>query len=313
MNITWKAKIDDTWSVIGTNNTVGNGTYYCSNTVWANTYSTLYDWKVEINDGQGNWYNKTFSFTTIAEPNLPPTQENPLLVSEYGTNTTYEDLICSNQSTMDPNGVNVYNTYHWLKNSNSLTNLLLSFNTENQTNVKDYSGYNNNGTITGATWTPNGVIGGAYHFSGVDSQDYISIPHSSTLDGGGTWTAMTIEHWIYLTSDQINSRIIAKMANQANIRSYQIGFQSSNPNRLLAGVYIGSDSYKEVTYNTPLLTGQWYHVALTYQSGTGVKLYVNGVSVATVAGTGNIQASAGNNLYLGCRYGTERFFDGQHR
>ncbi|MCX6671879.1 MAG: hypothetical protein NTX92_08175, partial [Euryarchaeota archaeon] len=308
MNIFWKTNASGTWTIIGTNSSVNNGIYSCSNTAWASQYHKKYWWKVEVNDGHAHWNNKTYVFTTLT---LPPTQGTPLLISEYGTDTTYEDLICSNQSTVDPNGLAVYNTYHWLRNSNSLTNLLLSFNTENQTNVKDYSGYNNNGTITGATWTPNGIVGGAYYFSGVDSQDRISIPHSSTLDGGGAWTGMTIEHWIYLMDDQTNSRTISKMASSGNSRSYQIGFQSTNPNRLLAGVYIGNDNYKEVTYNTPLLTGQWYHVALTYQSGTGVKLYLNGVVVASVTGTENIQASAGNNLYLGCRNGTQQFFDGR--
>ena len=308
MTIIWKTNASGTWAVIGTNSSVNNGIYSCSNTTWVSLSHEKYWWKVETNDNHGNWNNKTYSFTTLT---LPPTQGTPKLKSEYGTNTTNEDLICSNQSTNDPNGLNVYNTYHWLKNSTSLTNLLLSFNTQNQTSVKDYSGYNNNGVITGATWTPNGVIGGTYHFSGVDSQDYISIPHSTTLDGGGTWTAMTIEHWIYLTGDQINSRTIAKMATSGNLQSYQIGFQSSTPyNRLLAGVYIGSNTYKEVTYNTSLTTGVWYHVALTYKSGIGLKLYVNGVAVATIPGTGNIHASTGNKLYIGCRYGTERFFDG---
>ena len=306
MNIIWKTNASGTWTIIGTNNSANNGVYFCSSTSWTNSYHKKYWWKVEVNDNHGNWNNKTYSFTTIT---VPPTQETPVLASKNGTNTTYEDLICSNQSTVDLNGLDVYNTYHWLKNNNSLTNLLLSFNTENHTSVRDHSGYNNNGIISGATWTPDGVVGGAYAFYGADSPDYISIPDSTTLDGGGTWTAMTIEHWIYLTNNQTNSATIAKMANQANNRSYQIGFQNQY-NRLLAGVYIGSDNYKEVTYDTPLLTGVWYHVALTYQSGTGVKLYLNGVSVATIAGTGNIQASTGNNLCIGCRYGTQNFFDG---
>jgi hypothetical protein len=95
-------------------------------------------------------------------------------------------------------------------------------------------------------------------------------------------------------------------------RSYQIGFQSTTPaNRLYGAVVIGSNSYIEAAYDTPLSSGVWYHVTLTYVSGIGAKLYLNGVEVANVSGTGNIQASPGKDLYIGCRYGTEGFFNGK--
>ena len=115
---------------------------------------------------------------------------------------------------MDPNGDEIYNTYHWIKNEISLTNLLLSFNTDNDTITKDYSGYNNYGTISGSTWTQNGIIGGAYNFAGLDSPDHIIIQDDSTLHGDGTWNFITIEHWIYLETNQIDTKTISKMLTQ---------------------------------------------------------------------------------------------------
>jgi predicted glutamine amidotransferase len=318
MTITWRAKIGESWSVIGTNNNVGNGTYYCSNTAWADTCNTAYNWRIEINDGHGNWYNKTLSFTTVAEVNLPPTQATPLLVSELGTNTTNEKLICSNQSSNDLNGDTIYNTYHWIKNGVSLTNLLFSFNTEAcgvcSDPIIDYSGYPNDGTIIGAAWTPNGIIGGAYSFS-QDSQNYITIPDNPTLDGDGTWTEMTMECWVKSGVDsQSATNILGKwMSNQP--RSYQLGFDTNGNSQLFVAVQ-NTNGFLQTLYSdtSPLVTGTWYHVAATYKNGL-LNLYVNGVLDATATNAGGAITGSTVPLRIGCRDNAdgsacERFFDG---
>ncbi|MBE3136799.1 MAG: hypothetical protein IMZ43_05330, partial [Thermoplasmata archaeon] len=316
MNITWKAKIDDTWSTIGINTSVGNDTYYCSNTLWANAYSTVYDWKVDVNDGHGNWYNKTFSFTTGEEINLPPIQDDPLLVSEFGTNTTDEKLICSNQSTIDPNGDTVSNTYHWIKNGASLTNLLLSCNTNNDSYVNDYSGYDNTGTITGALWTPDGVIGGAYNFfTSEEEHHYMTVEDDPTLDGDGTWTELTMESWVKVWEDnQQATTILGKwMNNQPG--SYQLGFDPDGNSQLFAAVQntngLLTTSYSDVS---PLVTGTWYHVVATYNNGV-LRLYINGALAATASNAGGTIIGSTVPLRIGCRdnadgSGVERFFEG---
>jgi hypothetical protein len=96
-------------------------------------------------------------------------------------------------------------------------------------------------------------------------------------------------------------------------RSYEIGISSSLPaNRLYAAVVIGSNVYKEVMYNTPLVPGCWYHVVLTYKSGVGVNLYLNGTLVATNTNqtTGNIQASPGKILCIGAYNGSGSYLAG---
>ncbi|MFA5101701.1 MAG: DUF2341 domain-containing protein, partial [Candidatus Thermoplasmatota archaeon] len=307
MHITWKTNASGNWTTIGSHTSVPTGTYSCSNTAMMNSNYKRYWWRVEVHDDQGHWMNNTFAFQTIIGA---PSQGTPLLVF----NPTTKQLTCTNQSTIDPNGFEVYNTFQWTKNSQSITRLLLPFNTRNTTTVKDYSGFNNQGTITGATWITNGMVGGAYSFSGLDSFDYISIPHSSSLDGGGTWDALTIEHWIALSDNQTGSRIISKMSSSSEAtRSYEIGISGSLPaNRLYAAVVIGSNVYKEVVYNTPLVPGCWYHVVLTYKSGVGVKLYLNGTLVATNTNetTGNIQASPGKILCIGAYNGSGSYLAG---
>ncbi len=76
-------------------------------------------------DPGGLWDDDAATFTVTAV-NDPPTHANPLLISEHGTNTTNEKLICSNQSTNDVDGDTVYNTYHWLKNGTIINEFVTS-------------------------------------------------------------------------------------------------------------------------------------------------------------------------------------------
>jgi hypothetical protein len=66
MNITWKYYDTDHWYIIGTNNSVNNGTYFqiLEN---ASNYNTQYLWGVEVSDGHGNWSNKTYYFRTFTQ------------------------------------------------------------------------------------------------------------------------------------------------------------------------------------------------------------------------------------------------------
>ncbi|MEM4733382.1 MAG: LamG-like jellyroll fold domain-containing protein, partial [Candidatus Bathyarchaeia archaeon] len=155
----------------------------------------------------------------------------------------------------------------------------------------DNSGYGNNGTVNGATWTTAG--NGSYYF---DGNDYILINDADSLDGNGTWDGMTAELWVYLTTNQQGTRILAKRVSTGTgtDKSYQIGFQSAAPaNRIYAGVYLStSATYYEAGYSTPLNLRTWYHVAMVYNSSTGLILYINGIAVAAnTTATGLIKAS----------------------
>ncbi|MGB0403327.1 MAG: LamG-like jellyroll fold domain-containing protein [Salibacteraceae bacterium] len=60
--------------------------------------------------------------------------------------------------------------------------------------------------------------------------------------------------------------------------------------------------------NKSLTTGQWYHLAGTYDGST-MKIYINGILDVSKSVSGNVSASG--PFQLGYNYNTSRFFDGE--
>ena len=289
-------------------------------------YDTTYKWTVSASDGT-HVTRRTYSFRTGLAPevgNHVPTQGTPTVVSQDGLDTTTSTFVCSNQTTADQDGDEVTNVYRWLVNGVSVANLLLPFDTQNETMTKDYSGFGNNGIVKGAAWTENGIVGGAYSFDGRDDAIIVSdggagyfnnktySTYNPELGGDGTWQEITVEAWVYLTAYNNGSRIVAKLP------SYELGFASGYTNRLIASVWPNmgkiapittSDSnqaitnqIQSVTYTVPnLQLNTWYHIAFTYEMGVGLKLYLNGALVAqnTNVDKGPIQSSKGEPIYIG--------------
>src|SRR6185503_19502792 len=69
-----------------------------------------------------------------------------------------------------------------------------SFNEGAGTTVGDISGNNNNGTISGATWSTSGKFGNALVFNGTNAR--VTVANSTSL---GLTTAMTLEAWVFPT------------------------------------------------------------------------------------------------------------------
>ncbi len=285
-------------------------------------YDTTYQWTVSVSDGT-HVTQRTYSFRTELAPNQAnslPTQSDPTITPQSGS--TSSTFTAANQNTADANGDSVTNTYLWSVNGQQITNLVLPFNTRNELTTKDYSVYANNGVVTGATWVPNGKLGGAYRFDGKDDAIIISdggagyydnktySTYNPELGGDGTWTEISVEAWINLSAYNNGSRIVAK------IPSYELGFESNfnggASTRLIASVWphtgvIGtddnhaaSDRVSTVTANVNLALNTWYHIAFTYESGVGIKLYLNGVMVAQKTGvTGVLEVSSGAPVYIG--------------
>jgi hypothetical protein len=174
--------------------------------------------------------------------------------------------------------------------------------------VVDYAGYDNNGTVVNAVWTPNGKIGGAYMFNGTG---YIRVEDSPSLGGNGAWNQITIEFWIYITENQRGTRIISKRGSTTGTYSYQIGFQTSTSkpyNTIYFDIWNASGSYREIEYQS-LSLNTWYHVACTYD-GTMMRMYINGNLVNSTSCLGNIYSSIGIPLYIGSMNSTHYFFRG---
>jgi hypothetical protein len=171
---------------------------------------------------------------------------------------------------------------------------------ETSTKAVDESGYHNNGTISGATWTSAGRNNSALQFDGKD--DYVDCENSSTLDIAGN---ITIELWMKPETKQEicsidllgtnhvlptsgyeghwtigNYGVLAKAQASGSLWSWQLrygspdncslGFQFNESNKS------GNMSSKWVTVKQSLIPGKWYFVAGTFD-GKNIKCYLNGV------------------------------------
>jgi hypothetical protein len=69
MNISFRTNASGVWVTIGSNISVGIGTYSCHNTVDMNQYNTWYWWSVNCTD-ETHWKNQTFSFKTELQSSI---------------------------------------------------------------------------------------------------------------------------------------------------------------------------------------------------------------------------------------------------
>jgi len=234
-----------------------------------NTANLIEDEEIKItvysvyNDG-----NKQIVFDGVLryQPNkhsLP--QDHPILISSLRTDSVDEDLICYNYS-IEPSIDALSNIYNWLVKDGeiyfSITNLLMSFDTQSSTITKDYSGNNNNGIVTNATWNINGKIGGAYSF---DGYDFISIPYCFYDD---YIDEITLETWVKTGS---NSGTIVSF-DRANYWDLVIS------DGLVKWGTNSSDGVSIVKGLTNISDNNWHHVVATYDSPSGyAKIYIDGI------------------------------------
>ncbi|NOT57245.1 MAG: hypothetical protein HOP18_21795 [Deltaproteobacteria bacterium] len=175
-----------------------------------------------------------------------------------------------------------------------------SFGAGSGSTTRDSSGWNNTGTISGATWTTSGKFGTALSFDGVN--DRVTVNDATSLD---LTTGMTLEAWVYPTAPMRGWRgIVQKEGAGGNV--YYL-HANSLQNRPATGMRIGSERQLQGTTQVPLNT--WTHLAATYDGATQ-RLYVNGVLVASRAQTGSI-AGSGSPLRIGGNSVWGEYFQGR--
>jgi hypothetical protein len=190
----------------------------------------------------------------------PTPPDNPMLISSLRTNTVDEDLICFNYTIVPQINASTY-IYNWSIDGNSITYLLMPFDTNSSDNVKDYSS-DNNGTAFGPLWNESGVVGGSYQFDGID--DYISIPYCFD---GSLIDEITVEAWIKTNSTSgtiasFNRSILWELSINNGLTVWSTNANSNITNTV--GVTNVSD-------------GTWHHIATTYDYFTGNSvIYVDG-------------------------------------
>ncbi|MGC9099454.1 MAG: LamG domain-containing protein, partial [Candidatus Micrarchaeia archaeon] len=111
----------------------------------------------------------------------------------------------------------------------------------------------------------------AANFAGSSGSSYISTPILTQLNGANS---ASLTAWFYLNSLSANEIIFSDAWSSNQIIQVYV-----HPNGQLEADY-GSGSWFSVAL-TPagsILPGRWYFIATTYLSGSGQKIYINGVS-----------------------------------
>src|SRR6059036_1274181 len=164
------------------------------------------------------------------------------------------------------------------------------------TSVVDRSGNGNSGIITGATWSSSGRFGKALAFG---PGALVTVNDSASLDVTG---ALTLETWVYPTALSASwMNLICKPAgNPGSVPPCYVlqGCSSSQ-----APSFFVSPASANAVAPSALSLNTWSHLAATYD-GAMMRLYVNGVQVASRAQTGTMTTSSdalsiGGNTFSG--------------
>lgn len=160
----------------------------------------------------------------------------------------------------------------------------------------DLSGNGNTATVLGATWLTSGRFTSGLSFDGVD--DGVSLPVTESL---ALTDAFTIEGWIRLAPGSSSTRLIAQLPGSGGD-----GLRVMGDGRLRFGVTLGGVN-ADASSPSSLTPDTWIHVGASYD-GAIVRLYVDGVQVATKAATG---ALAGDqSMWIGRARGGDHPFMG---
>lgn len=151
-------------------------------------------------------------------------------------------------------------------------------------NANDESGNGNNGTVHGATLTPDcpGVPDRAYDFDGLSS--YIEVADSPSLRPSSLTVACC---FLVRTLDDPSGgdNLVCKQYGPLNSFCLYIGSSSTSPDYhrvtiVLNGGFEGDDI--KLIAPAELSLGVWHHAAATYDGST-IILYVDGVEVNRVS------------------------------
>ncbi len=226
------------------------------------------NWTCSVKGYDGTNYESDWNnSTTLTILNKAPVVSDVVLNSTSGNNLTTDNLTVSFSSS-DTDSDFLTNITDWRVDGSSIAVLNMVFDSNNSAGTgktKDYSTWENNGTISGATWNATGgKIGGAYEFDG--DNDYIEVNWDDFIIG-----AHSIEFWIKVNSiDSSYHDIIGTTLNNDKNR-----FHLKSGDNQIIWYYVASISDKTVYTNVVPEVGKWYHVVGTWNT-THAKVYING-------------------------------------
>jgi hypothetical protein len=130
---------------------------------------------------------------------------------------------------------------------------------------------------------------GAYNFDGNGS--YTAVIDNASITG---FSDCTVEGWFMLTGN--GSKIGIQKGDSDTAEEYAIDFRSN----LIYTDFGGGSTYTQIS-STQIIES-WYHVAATIESGSTIKLYVNGSLESTKTSATGQTNNSGDPLYIGARW-----------
>ncbi|HRZ13566.1 MAG TPA: LamG domain-containing protein, partial [Kiritimatiellia bacterium] len=174
-------------------------------------------------------------------------------------------------------------------------------------NIRDKSGFMNNGSVVGPVWTNAGYVNGAYQY-GATATNRIDLGRPPVLCSGLS-TQFTLSVWINPDLDH-EGYIIGRARSAYNDLSLYINDpdeQGINYTLKIGGIEYFLWSARGGVSNVP--DGVWTHVVSTY-NGTQFVGYINGRPVDSTNVTGLVYDGT-NNFLIGNRYTLDRVFKGR--
>ena len=142
------------------------------------------------------------------------------------------------------------------------------FNENSGSTISDGSTNSNSGNlVNGPQWTT-GRFGTAINFDGTSKSVDISDDESLDITG-----EITLEAWINSLSTGGYHAIVHKRADE--VANYHMGLWQGN--NVYFRFYNNGTEYHHETTSSPITTGNWHHVAVTFnEANNTVKIYVDG-------------------------------------
>ncbi|MBU0757643.1 MAG: LamG domain-containing protein, partial [Nanoarchaeota archaeon] len=250
-------------------------------------------WNCTVRAYDGTDYSLEYASEAITIQNSVPTQDAPTIIPAYPKIAS--NLTCNWNNLVDADGHNVVNITNWYKDNESIYRLYMPFegvNGNEANTAVDYSGYGNNGTVTGATWNrTGGIIGGDYVFNG--NGNYINAGRDQSLDLTNTGTIILwLKSYRSYPSDDATTKyrgILAKTVNgSAGGQAAYLDWYGTNAARTLrARISNGATSNGFSISGFDFGTG-WNNIAFTWNSTT-LRLWINGVEETPASQTINAQ------------------------
>ena len=179
------------------------------------------------------------------------------------------DLLVSGTTTGGP-ATRIYRNGPAADLTNGLQ-MYYSFDVNGGATVPDDSGHGHVGAVSGATFTTNGVRGGAYVF---DGSDRIVVAQPEFIHG---LTAVSYGAWFNPATAHLGG-ILGKTGN--NDVTIQLNIGASPPNLHNSLQTTAEGHYVQV--ENQLRYGEWQHVMVTHD-GTWMRMYCDGILTTSIA------------------------------